>query len=187
MSAMKFSSEKSNASNDIINIDMNSNLRDLCLKIINDIQNKVFVDEDLSHERSMYILNNRNTIESELIHFLNDSIHQLNIDPQIRTRLITNLHQFSTNLTQIDNYSYINHSYGVNYDSDEESDVDDFTNDISSDQDYSCDDLENLILDEIELENDVHVLSHRAQDNQDNELILDSHNDDRSSGTCTIA
>ena len=45
------------------------------------------------------------------------------------------------------------HNYQINYDSDEESSyVDESTLDIYSNEDDVCDDLENLILDELEME-----------------------------------
>jgi hypothetical protein len=61
--------------------------------------------------------------------------------------------QFSAGLIHINNNNHILlDSYRPNYDSDEESYVDDSTVDIYSYEDDICDDLENLILDQLEME-----------------------------------
>ena len=125
------------------------------IRTINDMHHQLFFDPDLTHQHLMFLLDNRNTIENELIQFLNDRIHHLNIPRDIREYLIKNLNQFSTNFTLINTYSNINHRYHVNYDFDEESYLDSSNDDIYSDEDDSYNDLENLILDEIEMERDI--------------------------------
>lgn len=158
MSQIKSLSDQSNSIDYTIDMHVHSDLQVYCNQIIKDIHDQLFFDQHLTNERCMYILNHRHTIESEFIRFLNDCIHHLNIDWQIRAHLLANLNKFSMNLTQINSYNDINHAYHINSNSDEESDVDDSTVHLYSDDEDDdddcdiCDDLENLILDELEME-----------------------------------
>ncbi|CAF1514658.1 unnamed protein product [Adineta steineri] len=135
-----------------INNNISSNLQAECIEILNAIQNQLFFDQDLTYEHRMYILNRRHTIESDFITMLHDRINQLNIDIHIRERLATNLNGFNSSFNNVDLYTDIRDYFGVNHDSDEESYFDPETDDTYVNLQDCCDDLENLILDDIEFE-----------------------------------
>ena len=140
-------------SNCINLIDISSDVRGQMTQIIKDAHKQIFINQNLCLGRRMHILNNRKAMEGELIRFISDRIHQLNIDNAVREQLLVNLHKFSADFTPIDHYSYVNHGRPVFvYAQDDESDEDDFAEDISSNGYDTCDDLENLILDELEFE-----------------------------------
>ncbi|CAF3360933.1 unnamed protein product [Rotaria sp. Silwood2] len=138
---------------DCIDIDnVSPSLQVECNKILNDIQDELFFGKDLTYEHLMFLLSNRNTIETKFIEVLINRIHHLNIDENIRNRLITNVNKLSSNFIHIDIYSNVNEPYHFNYDSDEESYVEYTTDDSYSDENDSYDDAENQILDYIEMQ-----------------------------------
>jgi len=181
MSRIKSLTDNFNSSGYINHDNISPNLRLEYNKIINDLQHQLFFDQDLTHEHRMFLLNNRNTIESKFIQVLHDRINNLNIDSDIRERLIGNINKFSENLTHINIYSNTNHHFHVNYNSDEESDIDYQTDNFDSDANDDYDDLENLILDEIEMEHDINVFSDNIQENQDEHGINNNNNNNHPS------
>ena len=153
MSFIKSLPVNSIPSNCINLIDISPDVRAQMTQIIKDVHKEIFIAKDLCYGRRMHILNNRKAMEGELIRFISDRIHQLNVDVAVREQLIVNLHKFSADFTLIDHYSYVNHGRPVFvYAHDDESDEDDFAEDISSNGYDTCDDLENLLVDELELE-----------------------------------
>jgi hypothetical protein len=164
-------SNKPIASNKIIlGSDINPNLRVEYDNICNEIQNKLFFDQDLTYDHLMFILNHQNTIEHRLVQVINHRIHDLDIPHGLHQRLIENLNKFSLNFIQINTYTNTHQPYVfVNDDeSDEESYFDDDDDDIDSYEDDMYDDLENLILDQIEMEHDINVFNNHTQANNDN-------------------
>ena len=152
MSFIKSLPVNSIPSNCINLIDISSDVRAQMTQIIKDVHKQIFINQNLCLGRRMHILNNRKAMECELIRFISDRIHQLNIDNAVREQLIVNLYKFSADFTLIDHYSYVSHGHPLVYAQDDESDEEDFAEDISSNGYDTCDDLENLLLDELEFE-----------------------------------
>ncbi|CAF1464941.1 unnamed protein product [Adineta steineri] len=100
-----------------------------------------------------YILERRHTIESDFIQMLIDRINQSNIDLPTREHLTAKINQLSTNLRYVDRFTNTRISFNANNDSDEEPNDDYEPDDTDIEFDY-CDDLENELLDEIELQQD---------------------------------
>ncbi|CAF1237157.1 unnamed protein product [Rotaria sp. Silwood1] len=134
------------------------------------------VDMDLPYEHLMFLLNHRNTIETKFIELLNQRIEQLNIDHNIRNRLITNIDKLSSYLLDINADTNINQIFHFNYDSDEESYVDYPSDDMNSEEYDSYDDIENQIIDQIELESGVTVWFFNARRNQHEHTSDDDSN-----------
>ncbi|CAF3677311.1 unnamed protein product [Rotaria sp. Silwood1] len=145
-------------------------------KIMNDMLNQLFFDKDLPYEHLMFLLNHRNTIETKFIELLNQRIEQLNIDHNIRNRLITNIDKLSSYLLDINADTNINQIFHFNYDSDEESYVDYPSDDMNSEEYDSYDDIENQIIDQIELESGVTVWFFNARRNQHEHTSDDDSN-----------
>jgi len=183
MSQNKSASNNCDSSNDTNDNIISSDLRVQLNQIIKDFEHQNFFDPSLSNEHILYILNNRFTIENEFIDKLNNRIQGLDIDPNIRQRLIANLDKFRTYYILIDNTSDITNdvifNYPFHYDSDQDSYVDDSTSDIYSDDDNDlCDDLENLILDQIEFEHDMAAFCNNYHGNQNQHTTDNDDNED---------
>ena len=132
-------------------------------KILNDFNQQLFLDKDLTHEHRMFLINKHHTIETKFIEFLTDRIRHLNIDDTIRNRLIENVNEFSSDFMLVNRSTNVNQWYNFNDHSDDESYVDDETDGINSDDDEYYDDVENQILDDIEFEHDIIVSSYNTQ------------------------
>lgn len=120
-------------------------------QLIKDLSDPLFFDQHLSNEHMMHILNNRYTIESAFINILHDRIHQLNVDSVIRQRLLNNIGKISMHYLQINNNVPVDAGLYFYLGTDEEFDVDSSDDDFDSDDNEICDDLENLLLDEMDM------------------------------------
>ncbi|CAF1492519.1 unnamed protein product, partial [Adineta steineri] len=80
-------------------------------------------------------------------------INQSNLDLHTRERLIAKINQLGTNFEYVDSSTNTKISFNENDDSDEEPNNDCEPDDTDTEFDY-CDDLENELLDQIELEQD---------------------------------
>ncbi|CAF4458180.1 unnamed protein product, partial [Adineta steineri] len=93
------------------------------------------------------------------IQMLIDRISQSNLDLPTRERLFAKINQLGTNIEYVDSSTNTKISFNANNDSDDESNDDYELDDTDTEFDY-CDDLENELLDQIELEQDSNTRTH---------------------------
>ncbi|CAF2793226.1 unnamed protein product [Rotaria sp. Silwood2] len=133
---------------------------DLSIKINDIIRNnnyRLFFDENLSYDQLMFLLNNRSSIESGLIDFIIEQIHQLIPDENIRQVFLTNINRFAGHLHMVNSDTQVIRHL-VFYPDDEDDDYDEeTTSDDDSMFDDILDDIENELLDELEFEHFVVV------------------------------
>ncbi|CAF3283187.1 unnamed protein product [Rotaria sp. Silwood2] len=148
---------------------------DLILKvddIFKDVNYRLFFDDNLNYEQLMFIIKNRNSIESHFIGFIKNYINKMIPDNNIRQVYLNNIDRFSRNMMIVNNDTNINYRSIFYDDSDDETLADDDSEDSNSSLDNSYDDLENVLLDEFDFE---HFLN-TWRCNTFNEDEEDNHN-----------
>ncbi|CAF4438369.1 unnamed protein product, partial [Rotaria sp. Silwood2] len=154
--------------------------------IFKEIDHQVFFDDHLSHDRQMYILNRRNTIEGHFITLIKDRLHNLTSDYDIHRNCFYNINKLSREFTLVYYDTNINCRNIVHEYDDDETVVDHLIDDPNPFHNNSSDDLENMLLDEYEMENDFNVSIHTAQDNNENDITNDDDHDCNSNCRCGV-
>lgn len=121
------------------------------------INHRLFIDQNLTFDRQMFILNNQWTIEDDYLTIIVDFIKSLPIDEEHRTLLINHVDKLANKFYVINNYSLTRRTFAIyqHDDDDYDEDYDGDDDDNEDDDDDSCDDvddLENSLLDEYEFQ-----------------------------------
>ncbi|CAF3283144.1 unnamed protein product [Rotaria sp. Silwood2] len=138
--------------------------------ILKDIEDQVFVDNDLSHDRRMFILNKCNAIEGGFIELIKGRIHKLISDNDIHRFCLDNIKKLSREFTLVYYDTNINFPNIVHEYDDSETVAEYLIDDPNPFHNNSSDDLENMLLDEYEMGNDFNVSIHTAQDDDENHI-----------------
>ncbi|CAF4624593.1 unnamed protein product [Rotaria sp. Silwood2] len=134
---------------------------DITIKINDIIRNDnyhLFFDINLSYDQLMFLLNNRSSIESGLIDFIIDQIHQLIPNENIREVFLSNINRFAGHLHIVGSDTQVIRQPAFYPDDEDDDDYDEETiTDDDSILDDSFDDVENALLDELDFEHFVVV------------------------------
>ncbi|CAF2879853.1 unnamed protein product [Rotaria sp. Silwood2] len=117
----------------------------------NNYNDKVFLDDNLSYEQMLLLLNNRFSIEKQFIQLIKDVIINITHDHNIRRGHLENVDFLSAHLTLVNRYSYFVPRFIAN-DFDDDDDDGDLNYDEDDDTFDEFDDMENMIIDELEFE-----------------------------------
>ncbi|CAF5007261.1 unnamed protein product [Rotaria sp. Silwood1] len=168
MSNNKFSSNQSFSSSSYDNEYIYHITDDLKIKINDIIRSsdyRLFFDDNLSFDQLMFLLDHRYSIESSVLDFIIDQIHQLIKDENIREILFNNINRFAGHLHLVNSDTDVSPRptfflgdnddddyYYDDDDDDEQTLTDDDSSDADSIFDDSYDDLENDLLDRLDFE-----------------------------------
>jgi hypothetical protein len=160
-----------------------------CGDILKEMHDQLFVDDNLSYDQCMFLLNHRNSIQGRFIDVITDRIRNLNISDNIRQVCLDNVDKFSRHL--IHEHSDANVNFGpFRLDDDDDESHEDYLIDDpnlndheGSGDDNDDDDLENMIIDEYEAEHYFNLYRINIVNADDNDL--NENNDDYGHGwTC---
>lgn len=114
--------------------------------MLNDMDDRLFIDDSLSYDEQMFLLNHPVTIEGRLIDLIKDRIHNLISDNDIHRVCLANFKRFSRAFVTV------YHDDDINDDDNNETMVDFLLDDPNPFPSDSDDALETTLLDENDME-----------------------------------
>jgi len=150
-----FKSSYDNSSHTYNNVNnICSNFNHIHADIIKNINDQLFFDDKLDYNQKMYLLNHHSSIEEHFLNIIIEHVRNLTLNDQIRQFYLDNINKFSSNLFHVHRDSHVNfRHYVIDDDYDDTEDyVDDYDDELNEPDNDDCDDLENLLLDEYEIE-----------------------------------
>ena len=80
-------------------------------EILKNVHNQLFLNKDLTYDHLMYLINNRYTIEDRMFRFINDQLHHVILDDDLRHSCLNNFMKFSHDLIYVNSDNMINSGF----------------------------------------------------------------------------
>lgn len=161
MSGTNLPTNNSNPSHSFNINEINEEIRVKFEKLAYKIEHQLFLDVYLNHRQCMFLLYRSAAIKNEFLRYLHHCTYGLDVSQNGRADSVDNLNDSSTGLVPMAICSNIN-QYNKDDDSDEEETYAECLSDIDFDEDDTCDDIENILLDQLEFEHDIAVFNSTA-------------------------